>query len=51
MKICRFKDPETQRPSYGIIVGEEVSTLRGDLNAGDRLTVETPGGGGVGSGL
>ena len=35
MKICRFKDPETQRPSYGMIVGEEVFTLRGDLNAGD----------------
>jgi 2-keto-4-pentenoate hydratase/2-oxohepta-3-ene-1,7-dioic acid hydratase in catechol pathway len=35
MKICRFKDPETQRPSYGMIVGEKVFTLRGDLNAGD----------------
>jgi 2-keto-4-pentenoate hydratase/2-oxohepta-3-ene-1,7-dioic acid hydratase in catechol pathway len=35
MKICRFKDPETQRPSYGMIVGEEVFTLRGDLSAGD----------------
>src|SRR5215213_4391123 len=35
MKICRFKDPETQRPSYGMVVGEEVFTLRGDLNAGD----------------
>jgi 2-keto-4-pentenoate hydratase/2-oxohepta-3-ene-1,7-dioic acid hydratase in catechol pathway len=35
MKICRFRDPETQRPSYGIITGEEVFTLRGDLNAGD----------------
>ena len=35
MKICRFKDPDTQRPSYGMIVGEEVFTLRGDLSAGD----------------
>src|SRR5215213_9879980 len=35
MKICRFKDPETQRPSYGMVVGEEVFTLRGDLNAGE----------------
>lgn len=35
MKICRFKDPETQRPSYGMVVGEEVFTLRGDLSAGD----------------
>src|SRR5215210_6081566 len=35
MKICRFKDPLTQRPSYGMVVGEEVFTLRGDLNAGD----------------
>ncbi len=35
MRICRFIDPETQRPSYGLIEGEEVFTLRGDLNAGD----------------
>ncbi len=35
MKICRFKDPETQRPSYGMIVDGEVFTLRGDLSAGD----------------
>lgn len=35
MKICRFKDPETQRASYGMVVGDEVFTLRGDLNAGD----------------
>ncbi|HEX7956637.1 MAG TPA: fumarylacetoacetate hydrolase family protein [Pyrinomonadaceae bacterium] len=35
MKICRFIDPETQRPSFGMIEGEEVFTLRGDLSAGD----------------
>ncbi len=35
MKICRFIDPETQRPSYGMIEGEKVFTLRGDLSAGD----------------
>ncbi|MCA1619271.1 MAG: fumarylacetoacetate hydrolase family protein [Acidobacteria bacterium] len=35
MKICRFTDPETQRPSYGMVVGEEVFTLPGDLSAGD----------------
>jgi 2-keto-4-pentenoate hydratase/2-oxohepta-3-ene-1,7-dioic acid hydratase in catechol pathway len=35
MKICRFKDPETQRPSYGMIVGEEIFTLGGDLPSGD----------------
>ncbi|HEX8503641.1 MAG TPA: fumarylacetoacetate hydrolase family protein [Pyrinomonadaceae bacterium] len=35
MKICRFRDPETQRPSYGMIEGENVFTLGGDLNAGD----------------
>ena len=33
MKICRFIDPETQRPSFGLIEGEEVFTLRGDLSA------------------
>jgi 2-keto-4-pentenoate hydratase/2-oxohepta-3-ene-1,7-dioic acid hydratase in catechol pathway len=35
MKICRFIDPETQRPSFGIIVGEEVFSLRGDLSEGN----------------
>jgi 2-keto-4-pentenoate hydratase/2-oxohepta-3-ene-1,7-dioic acid hydratase in catechol pathway len=35
MKICRFKDPETQRPSYGMVVGGNVFTLCGDLSAGD----------------
>jgi 2-keto-4-pentenoate hydratase/2-oxohepta-3-ene-1,7-dioic acid hydratase in catechol pathway len=35
MNICRFRDPETQRPSYGMIVGEDIFTLRGDLSAGD----------------
>ena len=35
MKICRFIDPETQRPSYGMIEDEKVFTLRGDLSAGD----------------
>ena len=31
MKICRFVNPETQRPSYGIVEGGEVFPLRGDL--------------------
>ena len=35
MKICRFIEPATQRPSYGLIEGQEVFTLRGDLSAGD----------------
>jgi 2-keto-4-pentenoate hydratase/2-oxohepta-3-ene-1,7-dioic acid hydratase in catechol pathway len=35
MKICRFIHPETQRPGYGLIEGEEVFTLRGELSAGD----------------
>src|SRR5687768_10145376 len=34
MKICRFIEPATQRPSYGLIEGEEVFTLLGDLSAG-----------------
>jgi 2-keto-4-pentenoate hydratase/2-oxohepta-3-ene-1,7-dioic acid hydratase in catechol pathway len=35
MKICRFTDPETQRPSFGIIEGEEVYRLEGELSAGN----------------
>ena len=35
MKICRFIHPETQRPGYGLIEGEEVFTLLGELSAGD----------------
>jgi 2-keto-4-pentenoate hydratase/2-oxohepta-3-ene-1,7-dioic acid hydratase in catechol pathway len=35
MKICRFIDPETQRPRYGMIEGEEVFTLLGDLAEGN----------------
>jgi len=35
MKICRFIDPETQRPSFGLIEGEEILTLRGDLSEGN----------------
>jgi 2-keto-4-pentenoate hydratase/2-oxohepta-3-ene-1,7-dioic acid hydratase in catechol pathway len=35
MKICRFTDPETQRPAFGVIEGEEVYRLEGDLNAGN----------------
>ena len=34
MKICRFIDPETQRPAFGMIEGEEVFRLQGDLTAG-----------------
>jgi N-methylhydantoinase B len=39
-------------PGRNLLNGEELpAKVTGDLNAGDRLTVETPGGGGVGSGL
>jgi 2-keto-4-pentenoate hydratase/2-oxohepta-3-ene-1,7-dioic acid hydratase in catechol pathway len=39
MKICRFIDPETQRPRFGLIEGEDVFTLLGDL-AGGNLSLE-----------
>jgi len=32
MKICRFIDPETQRPRFGVVEGEGVFALRGDLS-------------------
>ncbi len=32
MKICRFIDPETQRPRFGVVEGEAVFALRGDLS-------------------
>jgi 2-keto-4-pentenoate hydratase/2-oxohepta-3-ene-1,7-dioic acid hydratase in catechol pathway len=35
MKICRFIDPETQRARYGLIEGDEVFALDGDLSAGN----------------
>src|SRR5215207_6633429 len=35
MKICRFTDPETQRPAFGVIEHEEVFRLNGDLSAGN----------------
>ena len=35
MRICRFTDPETQRPAFGVIEGEEVFRLEGDLSAGN----------------
>jgi 2-keto-4-pentenoate hydratase/2-oxohepta-3-ene-1,7-dioic acid hydratase in catechol pathway len=35
MKICRFIDPETQRPRFGMIDGEAVYALHGELSAGD----------------
>src|SRR5215211_5942002 len=34
MKICRFTDPETQRPAFGVIEGEQVFRLVGELSAG-----------------
>ena len=40
MKICRFIEPETQRPSYGLIEGEEVFTLLGDLSSAGNLSLE-----------
>jgi 2-keto-4-pentenoate hydratase/2-oxohepta-3-ene-1,7-dioic acid hydratase in catechol pathway len=39
MKICRFVDPETQRPRFGRIEGGEIFALRGDL-ADANLAVE-----------
>jgi 2-keto-4-pentenoate hydratase/2-oxohepta-3-ene-1,7-dioic acid hydratase in catechol pathway len=35
MRICRFTDPETQRPAFGVIEGEEVFRLEGELSAGN----------------
>jgi 2-keto-4-pentenoate hydratase/2-oxohepta-3-ene-1,7-dioic acid hydratase in catechol pathway len=35
MKICRFLDPETQRPRYGMIEADAVFTLLGDLSEGN----------------
>src|SRR5215217_4135444 len=35
MRICRFIDPETQRPAFGVIEAEEVYRLAGDLSAGN----------------
>lgn len=35
MRICRFKDPETQRTAFGVIEGDEVYRLEGDLSAGN----------------
>lgn len=35
MKICRFKDPQTQRDAFGVIEGEEVFRLEGDLFEGN----------------
>ena len=35
MRICRFTDPETQRPAYGVIEGEEVFRLEGNLSLGN----------------
>ncbi len=35
MIICRFIDPETQRPAFGVVENEKVYRLSGDLNAGN----------------
>jgi 2-keto-4-pentenoate hydratase/2-oxohepta-3-ene-1,7-dioic acid hydratase in catechol pathway len=35
MKICRFIDPETQRPSFGLIEGDEIYALRGEIPEGN----------------
>lgn len=35
MKICRFIDPETQRPSFGLIEGDEIFRLRGEIPEGN----------------
>jgi 2-keto-4-pentenoate hydratase/2-oxohepta-3-ene-1,7-dioic acid hydratase in catechol pathway len=39
MKICRFIDPETQRPRFGMIEDGAVHSLRGELS-GEGLSVE-----------
>ena len=35
MKICRFIDPETQRPRFGMIEGDAVFKLLGELSEGN----------------
>lgn len=35
MKICRFIDPETQRPAFGVVEDEQIYRLEGDLSAGN----------------
>jgi 2-keto-4-pentenoate hydratase/2-oxohepta-3-ene-1,7-dioic acid hydratase in catechol pathway len=35
MKICRFTDPETQRPAFGVIEGAEIFRLEGNLSEGN----------------
>jgi 2-keto-4-pentenoate hydratase/2-oxohepta-3-ene-1,7-dioic acid hydratase in catechol pathway len=35
MKICRFIDPETQRPSFGLIEGDQIFSLRGEILEGN----------------
>ena len=35
MRICRFTDPETQRPAFGLVEGEKIFRLEGDLSAGN----------------
>jgi 2-keto-4-pentenoate hydratase/2-oxohepta-3-ene-1,7-dioic acid hydratase in catechol pathway len=43
MRICRFIDPETQRPAFGFIENAEVYRLNGDLSAGNlSLEVSEP---------
>jgi 2-keto-4-pentenoate hydratase/2-oxohepta-3-ene-1,7-dioic acid hydratase in catechol pathway len=39
MKICRFLDPETQRPRFGMIEGDAVYALAGELSE-ENLSVE-----------
>src|SRR5215207_1845301 len=35
MIICRFTDPETQRPAFGVVENEQIFRLEGDLSAGN----------------
>ena len=35
MKICRFIAPETQRPSFGLIEGDQIFALRGEIPEGN----------------
>ena len=35
MRICRFKEPETQRPAFGVVENELIYTLKGELSAGN----------------
>lgn len=37
MRICRYIDPDTQRPAYGLVEDDKVFRLKGDLSAANLL--------------